>query len=77
MPPQQRIGRNDGVEFRQGFAPYRLGLARQQRTGHLIICLGKIARWVITMPNPVLNPVTDWPPTPIALEFVVSKTRKD
>jgi hypothetical protein len=32
MPPQQRIGRNDGVEFKQGFAPYRLGLARQKST---------------------------------------------
>ena len=30
MPPQQRIRRNDGVEFKQGFAPYRLGLARQK-----------------------------------------------
>jgi hypothetical protein len=32
MPPQQRIGRNDGVEFKQGFAPYPLGLARQKST---------------------------------------------
>jgi len=30
MPPQQRIGRNDGVEFKQGFAAHRLGLARQK-----------------------------------------------
>src|SRR5437764_317790 len=36
MPPQQRIGRNDGVEFKQGFAPYRLGLARQKST--LSVC---------------------------------------
>jgi hypothetical protein len=27
MPPRERIGRNDAVEFEQGFAPYRLGLA--------------------------------------------------
>ena len=32
---------------------------------------------VITMPNLVLNPATDRPPTPTAPEFVVSKTRKD
>ena len=32
MPPEQRIGRDDGVEFKQGFAPYRLGLARQKST---------------------------------------------
>ena len=32
MPPQQGIRRDYGVEFEQGFAPYRLGLARQKRT---------------------------------------------
>ena len=32
MPPHARIGRNDAVEFEQGLAPYRLGLARQKST---------------------------------------------
>src|SRR5713226_5164146 len=32
MPPQQGIRRDYGVEFKQGFAPYRLGLARQKST---------------------------------------------
>jgi hypothetical protein len=36
MPPHQCIGRNDAVEFEQGFAPYRLGLACQKRT--LSVC---------------------------------------
>ena len=32
MPPHERIGRNDRVEFKQGFASHRLGLARQKST---------------------------------------------
>ena len=32
MPPQQGIRRDYGVEFEWGFAPYRLGLARQKST---------------------------------------------
>jgi hypothetical protein len=31
MPPQQGIRRDYGVEFKQGFAPYRLGLALTRR----------------------------------------------
>src|SRR5437870_6458939 len=36
MPPHERIGRNDAVEFEQGLASYRLGFARQKST--LSIC---------------------------------------
>jgi hypothetical protein len=36
MPPQQSIRRDYGAEFAQGFAPYRLGLARQKST--LSVC---------------------------------------
>ena len=32
MPPQQGIRRDYRVEFEQGFAPYRFGLARQKST---------------------------------------------
>ena len=32
MPPHKRIGRNYSIEFKQGFAPHRLGLTRQKRT---------------------------------------------
>src|ERR1700680_1354201 len=32
MPPQQGIRRDYGVEFKQGFAPYRLSFARQKST---------------------------------------------
>ena len=36
MPPQQGVRGDYGVEFKQGFAPYRLGLARQKST--LSVC---------------------------------------
>ena len=32
MPPEQGIRKDYGVEFKQGLAPYRLGLARQKST---------------------------------------------
>jgi hypothetical protein len=32
MPPHERIGRDDGVQFKQGFASHCLGFARQKST---------------------------------------------
>ena len=32
MPPEQGIRKDYGVEFKQGLAPYRLGLERQKST---------------------------------------------
>jgi hypothetical protein len=36
MPPQQSIRKDYRIEFEQGFAPYRPGLARQEST--LSVC---------------------------------------